>query len=233
MRISVQKNNKPKNISCDIQNEPTCLFFVEVFKFKKEMNDFWNERFGSNDYIYGTEPNQFYKKQIKKLTPGKILFPAEGEGRNAVYAATLGWQVNAFDPSIEGKRKAELLALKKGVFIDYRIADYEFVEYPCESFDCIVLVFAHMNPSKREEYHEKLISFLKPGGTLILEGFSKKQINYKTGGPRDIDMLFSKQEMEIDFFSLSKLTITEAEVILDEGTFHRGLASLIRVVGIK
>ncbi len=197
------------------------------------MNNFWNERYKADDYAYGIEPNKFLKNQLKNITPGNILFPAEGEGRNAVYAATIGWQVTAFDPSIEGKRKAELLAMKKGVSIDYRIEDYEFVEFPVESFDCIALIFAHMNPVKREDYHKKLISFLKPGGTLILEGFSKNQINNKTGGPRDIDMLFSEKEMKIDFSSLSKLTITQTEEVLNEGTYHQGLASVIRVVGIK
>ena len=113
------------------------------------MNNFWNERYKADDYAYGIEPNKFLKNQLKNITPGNILFPAEGEGRNAVYAATIGWQVTAFDPSIEGKRKAELLAMKKGVSIDYRIEDYEFVEFPVESFDCIALIFAHMNPVKR------------------------------------------------------------------------------------
>lgn len=197
------------------------------------MNDFWNERFGSKEYVYGIEPNNFLKNQLKNIIPGKILFPAEGEGRNAVYAATTGWQVSAFDPSIEGKRKAELLALKNGVKIDYKIDNYEFVEYPAESFDCIALVFAHINQVKREEYHKKLISFLKPGGMLILEGFSKKQINNVSGGPRDIGMLFSGREMETDFGALSELTITEAEVFLNEGAFHQGLAYVIRVTGIK
>jgi SAM-dependent methyltransferase len=197
------------------------------------MNNFWNERYKANDYAYGIEPNSFLKDQLKNILPGKILFPAEGEGRNAVYAATIGWQVSAFDPSIEGKRKAELLALQKGVKIEYKTDNYEFVEFPAESFDCIALVFAHINPVKREEYHKKLISFLKPGGKLILEGFSKNQIKNNSGGPRDIDMLFSEKEMENDFGSLSKLDISEEEVIFDEGPFHQGLASVIRVTGLK
>lgn len=197
------------------------------------MNDFWNERFGTEEYAYGTEPNQFYKEQLDKLNPGKILFPAEGEGRNAVYAATRGWEVSAFDPSIEGKRKAELLASNKKVQIEYLIDNYELVSFPLESFDCIVLIFAHMHPLKREEYHKKLSSFLKPGGTLILEGFSKKQINRNTGGPRDIDMLFSKEELESDFSSFSDLKIYETETVLNEGTFHKGISSLIRVLGKK
>lgn len=197
------------------------------------MNNFWNERYKTIDYAYGIEPNSFLKNQLMNMIPGKILFPAEGEGRNAVYAATKGWQVTAFDQSIEGKRKADLLALQKGVKIDYKIDNFEFVEFPLESFDCVALVFAHINPVKRKEYHKKLISFLKPGGKLILEGFSKNQINNNSGGPRDIDMLFSEKEMENDFGSLSKLDISEEEVILNEGTFHQGLASVIRVTGIK
>ena len=197
------------------------------------MNDFWNERFGTTEYAYGTEPNEFYKGQLAKLAPGKILFPAEGEGRNAVYAAKQGWQVTAFDPSIEGKRKAELLAKNNQVSIKYLIDNYEFVDFPIESFDCVVLIFAHMHPAKRKEYHQKLISFLKPGGTLILEGFSKRQISNNTGGPRDVEMLFSKDELEGDFNSLSELTMSETETVLNEGPFHNGIASVIRVLGVK
>jgi len=161
------------------------------------------------------------------------LFPAEGEGRNAVFAAKQGWDVTAFDPSIEGKRKAEKLALLNGVSIEYRIDNYEFIDFPKESFDCIVLIFAHMHPLKRKEYHQKLMTFLKPKGTLILEGFSKNQMNNKTGGPRDVDMLFSKEELQSDFGSFSKLTISENDTALNEGPFHQGVASVIRVLGVK
>jgi SAM-dependent methyltransferase len=197
------------------------------------MNDFWNDRFGAKDYAYGEQPNKFVKQELQKLTPGKILFPAEGEGRNAVYAATLGWQVSAFDPSIEGRKKAELLAEKKGVHINYTLDNYENISFQKEQFDCIVLVFAHMHPLKRNEYHKKLITLLKPGGIVILEGFSKKQINNNTGGPKNIEMLFSEDELRSDFCSLSKLEITEIDTFLNEGAFHQGEASVIRVLGMK
>jgi len=197
------------------------------------MNDFWNERFGTKEYIYGENPNEFVKQELAKLNPGKILFPAEGEGRNAVYAATQGWQVTAFDPSVEGKKKAELLALKNNVQIKYLIDNYESVDFPENTFDCIVLVFAHMHPLKRREFHKKLVSFLKPGGTLILEGFSKKQINKNTGGPKNIDMLFSREELESDFDSFNTLKTLEKNVILNEGPFHQGEASVIRILGTK
>ncbi len=197
------------------------------------MNDFWNERYAATEYAYGTEPNQFFKEQLEKLNPGKILFPAEGEGRNAVYAAKMGWQVYAFDPSTKGKRKAEKLASANGVSIDYQIAGYEDVNYTPHFFDCIVLIFAHTHPLKRNEVHQKLISFLKPGGTLVLEGFSKNQISYNTGGPRDVNMLFSKKEMESDFGLFSELTIAETDIILNEGPFHQGKAAVIRILGVK
>jgi 2-polyprenyl-3-methyl-5-hydroxy-6-metoxy-1,4-benzoquinol methylase len=203
-----------------------------MFKLKK-MNDFWNERYATEEYAYGVEPNEYFKEQLKKLNPGKILFPAEGEGRNAVFAAKSGWQVFAFDPSTEGKRKAEKLASENGVSIDYQIAGYENIQYTPNSFDCIVLIFAHTYPQRRTEIHQKLTSFLKSGGTLILEGFSKNQISYNSGGPRDVNMLFSKEEMEMDFGHLSKLTINNALVELNEGPFHQGLASVIRVMGVK
>ena len=188
------------------------------------MNDFWNERFGTKEYAYGEAPNQFFKQELEKLSPGKLLLPAEGEGRNAVFAATLGWQVTAFDPSIEGKKKADLLANKYKVTIDYRIENYESVDLPKASFDSIGLVFAHMHPLKRKEYHQKLASFLKPGGTLIIEGFSKNQIKRNTGGPKNLEMLFSEEELKNDF---------ETDVELNEGPFHQGTVSVIRFVGNK
>lgn len=197
------------------------------------MNTFWDERFSVDEYVYGTEPNLFYKEQLQNLKPGKILFPAEGEGRNVVYAAEKDWDVVAFDSSIEGKKKAEKLAAEKGVKIEYHITNYENVHFKSESFDSIVLIFAHMHPLKRTDYHQKLLSYLKPGGTIILEGFSKKQINNNTGGPPNIDMLFSKEELQKDFISLSELDISETDVKLNEGPFHQGTASVIRVVGKK
>jgi 2-polyprenyl-3-methyl-5-hydroxy-6-metoxy-1,4-benzoquinol methylase len=197
------------------------------------MNDFWNERYATKEYAYGIEPNQFYKEQLEKLIPGKILFPAEGEGRNAVHAANKGWEVFAFDPSLEGKRKAEKLASENGVNIDYQIAGYENVHFKPHFFDCIVLIFAHTHPLKRTEIHQKLTSYLKPGGFLILEGFSKNQISYNSGGPRDVNMLFSKEELRSDFGLFSNLNIAETDIFLDEGPFHQGKASVIRVLGIK
>ncbi|MCK5729769.1 MAG: class I SAM-dependent methyltransferase [Draconibacterium sp.] len=197
------------------------------------MNNFWNERFGAKEYAYGIEPNQYFKQELEKLTPGKILLPAEGEGRNAVFAAKLGWQVTAFDSSFEGKKKAEKLAKKNSVSINYILNNYEEFKTNLEEFDCVALIFAHMQPDKRNEYHKKITAFLKPAGTLILEGFSKEQINNNTGGPKNIDILFSSDELQNDFESFSKLNINETETTLDEGQSHQGVTSVIRVLCIK
>lgn len=197
------------------------------------MNNFWNERYKNKEFAYGEAPNNFVKQELAKLTPGKILFPAEGEGRNAVYAAKQGWDVTAFDPSLEGKKKAKLLAAKHNVEIEYVIDGYETIDFPKEKFECIVLVFAHMPLKQRQKYHQKLITFLRPGGTLILEGFSKKQINNNTGGPQNIEMLFSEDELILDFDMFSNLKITEIDVVLNEGQFHQGKSSVIRITGIK
>lgn len=197
------------------------------------MNDFWNERYSTKEFAYGEAPNSFLAGELKNLKPGKILFPAEGEGRNAVYAATQGWEVTAFDPSVEGQKKAKLLADKYSTTIEYLLKGYEEVDFPPELFDCIVLIFAHMPPLKRSSWHQKLTKYLKPGGAILLEGFSKKQIENESGGPKNVDMLFSKEELESDFKDLAELKITETEYNLNEGPFHQGNASVIRAIGIK
>jgi SAM-dependent methyltransferase len=197
------------------------------------MSEFWNERFAAEEYVYGTEPNAFFRQELNKLTPGKILLPGEGEGRNAVFAAQNNWQVTAFDTSTEGKKKAEQLADASRVKIDYRIDSYDTIQLDAEAFDCAGLIFTHMPPAQREGFLQKLKATLKTGGTVILEGFSKSQIHNNSGGPKDIDLLFSKEELQADFAGFDKVSITETEVELDEGPFHKGTAHVIRLVAVK
>ncbi len=197
------------------------------------MKNFWDERFAGSNYVYGTAPNTFFKQELDKLTPGKLLLPGEGEGRNAVYAAQQGWQVLAFDSSSEGRKKALQLASNHQVELNYQLASYESMPITAEAFDCIGLVYTHLPPIPRQALHQKLAAGLKPGGTLIMETFSKAQINNNTGGPRDINMLFSKEELAADFSSFSHLQFEELEMELDEGDFHQGHSALIRLIGVK
>ncbi len=195
------------------------------------MKEMWNKRYAQEAYVYGKEPNDFFKQELLKLTPGKILLPAEGEGRNAVFAAKQGWDVYAFDNSSEALKKAERLTKEHKVTLLYRQTSFDEITYPADFFDVIGLFYAHT--LSRSTYHQKLIPFLKPGGLIILEGFSKKQIQNKTGGPRNVEMLFSREELLSDFNTLSLVTVEEKEVELNEGEHHKGAASVIRLIAKK
>jgi SAM-dependent methyltransferase len=199
--------------------------------------EFWDNRYQSENYAYGLEPNVFFRKWLDKLSPGRILLPAEGEGRNAVYAAKKGWEVYAFDTSSQAKKKAIELAKLNNVSIHYECKEFEDLNLEKDSFDAIGLIFAHFAGSKRKEFHKELIKYLKAGGYIILEGFSKNQLEYQkkfnSGGPTNIELLFSSEEIEDDFRSLHKIYLAKAEIMLNEGLYHNGLASVVRYVGRK
>lgn len=202
------------------------------------MKEFWNSRYQEKEYAYGLEPNLFFESELVKLKPGKALFPAEGEGRNAVFAAKSGWEVTAFDLSEEGKNKALLLADRNQIQLDYQVASLEEFDVQMESFDLLVLIFAHFPSPLRRSYHQKLASFLKPGGVLILESFSKKHIefnsvNEKAGGPKDPALLFSKEELQEDFSDFSIRILEETVTELDEGLYHVGKSAVVRMVAVK
>lgn len=195
--------------------------------------EFWEERYKNAQYAYGTEPNEFFKMYIDGCQPGKLLLPAEGEGRNAVYAARKGWDVNAFDFSLNARNKALELARSKGVNINYFVADVEFYELNEETFDVIALIHLHFLPSIRKYVHHKMMNSLKSGGFLIMEAFSKEQINFKSGGPPDIDMLYSIEDLKVDFLHMDIQTLYQTEVELNEGDYHQGPASVVRLVAYK
>src|SRR5690349_15162460 len=120
----------------------------------------WDKRYGEEAFAYGKAPNDFFRDQLAPLKPGAILMPAEGEGRNGGYAATLGWKVTAVDLSIEGKSKALRLAKEMGVTLDYLVGDLEYMGLKEESFDAIGLIYAHFLADKKSAVHKKLSSYL-------------------------------------------------------------------------
>lgn len=195
-------------------------------------------RYSEQTYAYGTAPNVFFREELKKLPPGKALFPAEGEGRNAVHAATCGWNVVAFDQSVAGREKALQLAAKKGVEIDYQVTSLAEFETQEESFDALVLIYAHFPESLRKAFHQKLSQMVKPGGVLLLEGFSKRQLEYnsvneRAGGPKDLSMLFSLEELMADFSDFEIQFSEETTIQLNEGLYHVGESAVVRLVGLK
>ena len=205
---------------------------------EKSWMERWNERYRGDEFAYGKEPNKYLKAQLEKLPPGTILFPAEGEGRNAVFAAKLGWTVSAFDISMEGKRKALHLAEVNKVVINYQVGELGELKYDNGQFDAIALIYAHFPADLKSLYHKTLDRYLRSKGVVIFEAFSKSHISYvrkdeKVGGPKEIDMLFSMEEVKADFSDYEILEMTETEVELTEGLFHNGTGSVIRFTGRK
>ena len=203
------------------------------------MNDFWNKRYSHQNYAYGKEPNQFLKQTLEEHDiKGRALFPAEGEGRNAVFAAEFGLETYAFDLSDEGQKKALQLAEERGVSINYQVGMFPDIPLASLRFDVIGLVFAHFPPAILADYHRQFVDMLNPGGIIILEGFSKNNLRYLEenpyiGGPKDKAMLFTADQIETTFPGLKTLQLEEKEVELHEGKFHQGTGSTIRYVGKK
>lgn len=193
---------------------------------------FWNERYSKTDYAYGKEPNSFLEAN-RKLVGEKVLCLAEGEGRNAVFLAKNGSDVTCIDYAEEGLRKAQQLAKENGVELTTLCADLINVDLKHEEWDSIVIIFGHFPSDLRKKVHEQIYSALKSGGTLVLEAYHKNQINYKTGGPMNPELLYSKEELTKDFKQFDQLEINETVREVIEGAFHHGQAAVIQVIGKK
>lgn len=197
------------------------------------MENLWDQRYATDDYIYGTEPNDWFVEKLKILKPGKILLPAEGEGRNAAWAAAQGWQVTAFDQSPEAKTKAMRLANDKNVEFNYLVKDIRCFRGEENYFDAIGLIYVHMPSDFRLQVHTELLRMLKPGGCIILEAFSKTQMENTSGGPKNPDLLYDAEELKVDFMPLRMLEFHTIRLHLEEGKLHHGIADVIRLFGRK
>ncbi|MDX1702394.1 MAG: class I SAM-dependent methyltransferase [Melioribacteraceae bacterium] len=203
------------------------------------MKEFWDNRYRENEFAYGVEPNQFFKNVLDQYEfSGKILLPAEGEGRNAVYAAEMGLEVYAFDISVEGKKKALDLAHQKNVNINYEVGEFFDLDIIHQTYDVAALIYAHFPLDILKAYYQKIAELIKPGGMIILEGFSKNHLemqrkNPNAGGPKNIDMLFSEETILENFPDFEILELNEISIELREGKFHNGMAKVIRFIGQK
>lgn len=191
----------------------------------------WNERYSSEEYIYGTEPNSFLAGHAQQLA-GPVLSLAEGEGRNAVFLASLGLTVHGVDASEVGLAKAQALARMRGVTIRTELADLAVFE-PVGHYGSIVSIFAHLPSSIRQRLYPRLEHSLQPGGLILLEAYSEKQPRYATGGPKDIDMLMSVAKIGQGFPDCEPLLLREIERDVIEGSYHTGLASVVQFIGRK
>jgi ubiquinone/menaquinone biosynthesis C-methylase UbiE len=193
----------------------------------------WDERFSADDYVYGTDPNQFLKEQLDILKPRKLLMLAEGEGRNAVYAAKMGWQVDAVDFSDQARRKALKLAEKENVNINYAVCNLNDYLPEENHYDAIGIIFVHLDKPEIDKIFTYAQSALKKGGVIICEVFSQNQLGKSSGGPKDPALLYNSDEIASVFSGLETIILSESTIILDEGILHQGEASVIRYVGKK
>ena len=196
------------------------------------MKEFWNERFAQDEFIYGTSPNEFFAQQLELIPRGSLLLPAEGEGRNAVYAAKKGFEVSAFDFSEEGKAKALELANTHNVNIRYDLLHASGFQKD-KHYDVVALIYAHFAGEERIDLFKKLESSLETGGHLIMEVFSKNQLGRTSGGPKSLELLYNVEEVKSLFPTISFSMLEESTVTLKEGKYHCGEAKVIRAIGQK
>lgn len=200
---------------------------------KPIQNTIWDERYDTEDYVYGVHPNKFLASISDQIPVGKTLCLAEGEGRNAVYLASLGHDVTAVDSSAVGMKKARRLAQQKGVEIETIVADLDTLEIQPNSWDSIILIFCHLPEKSRKVLHKKVTAGLRPGGMYVLEGFTPEQLKYKTGGPPNAERLFYLEDLNEELESLDYEHAEELVRDVLEGKFHTGRAAVVQLIAYK
>ena len=197
-------------------------------------NDFWDSRYGEEEFAYGISPNTFLTSFKDSFKSGeKVLVIGDGEGRNGVWLAQQGCHVVSVDSSAVGVEKSKKLATDKGVEIEAICADLNDWDWPVSQFDFVVIIYVHFPPDIRALLHEKVAAALKPGGQLIMESFTPEQLNYSSGGPPVQEMLYTAEMMQSDFKELEIQKLEECITDLNEGKYHCGEAAVVRLVASK
>lgn len=192
----------------------------------------WNKRYDTEDYVYGTEPSRFLKLNTKYLNAGdRVLAVADGEGRNSAFMAELGLQVTAMDSSSVGLEKARRLAKERKVNVDFQLADLRGYDWDREQYDMVAAIFIQFaDPVFRAEIFDGMERALKPGGLLMLHGYTPKQIEYGTGGPPVPELLYTRDMLADRFASWEILQLEDYEAELQEGPGHSGKSALIDLI---
>ncbi|WP_102226032.1 SAM-dependent methyltransferase [Acidimangrovimonas sediminis] len=195
----------------------------------------WNDRYASDAYLFGTEPAAFLRAEAERIPPGsRVLMVADGEGRNSVYLAGLGHEVTAMDGAPNAVAKARKLAAARGVTVEFHVADIGTWDWTPEAYDAVAAIFIQfVGPEARRAVFEGIRRTLRPGGILLLHGYTPKQLDYGTGGPKAVENLYTEDQLraELPGFEIDRLEAYEAHV--DEGEGHSGQSALIDFVARK
>lgn len=193
---------------------------------------YWNERYGVNEFIYGTEPNTFLAEHSGLLT-GPVLSLSEGEGRNAVFLASRGLEVLGVDLSDVALEKANQLARSQGVTIQTLVADLATYTPKPEHYGSVISISAHLPSDIRKRLYPLIEQSLRPGGIILLESYAENQLTRDTGGPKDRDLLLTVEKIRREFTNLEPILLREIERHIAEGERHTGLACVVQFIGRK
>ncbi|MDP2309860.1 MAG: class I SAM-dependent methyltransferase [Pseudomonadota bacterium] len=188
----------------------------------------WDQRYAEPELAYGSEPNDFLRAMAVHIPPGPVLCLAEGQGRNAVWLAEQGREVTALDASPVGMERARDLARVRGVPLETTVADLATWEGPLGHWAGIVAIFAHFPAPVRERVHRAIPGWLRPGGVLIVEAYRPEQLDRGTGGPRDPKLLYSVEQLGIDFGGLAIERLEPVDRDVHEGRYHTGSGAVVQ-----
>ncbi|MEZ4415588.1 MAG: class I SAM-dependent methyltransferase [Gemmatimonadota bacterium] len=193
----------------------------------------WDERYSTAEYVYGTEPNTFLRSMAGRIPPGRVLSLAEGEGRNGVFLAELGYQVVGVDGSAVGLAKARRLATERGVEIETILTRLEEFSIEPGVWQGIVSIFCHVPPPVRRHLHRQVVEGLAPGGHFVLEAYTPAQLALGTGGPKVPELLMTLDELREELAGLDLVHAREVRREIHEGRGHGGPSEVVQVVAVR
>jgi SAM-dependent methyltransferase len=190
----------------------------------------WDERYSTEEYAYGTNPNNFLEANVSSIPKGKVLSLAEGEGRNAVFLAKQGYSVTAVDSSLVGLNKARKLAEENGVIVEFIHADLAEYDFGENKWDGIVSIFCPLPSSIRKQLYKKVEAALKRNGVFLLEAYTPAQLKYGTGGGNSVDVMQSKESLSLELAGLKFKHLIELERDVVEGIYHTGIGAVVQAI---
>lgn len=193
----------------------------------------WNERYTEQGYAYGTEPNEFLRKNVSQIRSGPILSLCEGEGRNAVFLAERGYEVTGVDGSEVGLKKAQALAVQRGVTLTTVVADLAQYTPPADTYGAVIAIFAHVLSEVRKRIFRLAVESLKENGIFLIEAYTPQQFSKDTGGPKELDRLQSLDDLRSDLAGCKFIIAREMERSILEGKYHTGTGCVVQVIARK